>query len=687
MTELFFLRHGKRIDHALQEDPSATPILADYKPYDPSLASCASDQIKNVALDIVQSSTAFTTAAKTPAKKTIYIHFLPYLRCCQTADLLVSHLRPLLEQRHPEFKVRYQLLGDFALSEWIHDKMKNKPPFYDSNDAYQMYTPNIKLLVNRSCCSNFRPTNTLGHWNGHDLSYKDYQNNCREYFKKLLATYDKPSYINNNDIVVVISHGYFINNLLSFFVTHPIFDEIPEAKINYAVREVRDLESGQWVLVKDALDLFNFDDIDKTLNLETDIVYYKTNFIKRDELNDKNNNLTIKKEDKPRPSFKIYQTSESYAVEMERESSKNNSINKPNPPAANSFIINNPICPAAKDWSPQKSRKFAIKNEFKLKSVDWEVFKEDFDITKPPARPYSPEISPTSLPTHNNSVVDLSKLVGTDENYKPMKLKYSTTDEIPIEQLNCKVNSHLNLAQIQRSYPSSNNLSITDFPKFANKRVSSNNSFFPQFSPKSSNGSWEMDDESVDNNELNIIKEDKSNESYRNPLLTRSKSLKHKQELAMNSGRSLLALYQKQQQQQQQSSDEEEKFTLSFKKQQQQLQQQLQQQQQQQQLQSPSQQPQQPLPLHQSKDHDHQEHAKPSGHPSRTRSRKNSVKFVPSVLLYDLPERESNSTPVGIYKKKLSMFYNLDSEDSDSEGLVSSSDEKQDYMWFGQNRK
>lgn len=49
-------------------------------------------------------------------------------------------------EKFPNYKVRFQLLGDFALSEWIHDKMKNKPPFVDSDDAYNMYTPNLKSL-------------------------------------------------------------------------------------------------------------------------------------------------------------------------------------------------------------------------------------------------------------------------------------------------------------------------------------------------------------------------------------------------------------------------------------------------------------------------------------------------------------------------------------------------------------
>ena len=68
------------------------------------------------------------------------------MRCCQTADLLITDLKASLLKKYPNYKMRFQLLCDFALSEWIHDKMKNKPPFVDSDDAYNMYTPNLKSL-------------------------------------------------------------------------------------------------------------------------------------------------------------------------------------------------------------------------------------------------------------------------------------------------------------------------------------------------------------------------------------------------------------------------------------------------------------------------------------------------------------------------------------------------------------
>lgn len=654
MTELYFLRHGIRIDHAQAIDPNAKPLYPDYKPYDPSLAELAVDLIDQMCEEISNLTNAFTPDS---GKKTVYIHFSPYLRCCQTADLMVTFLKQKFEKKFSNWKTRYQLLGDFALSEWLHERMKDKPPFYDSNDAYQMYTPNVKLLKNRSACSNFRPTNTLGHYNGYDLSYKDYQNNCKEYFKKLLATYDKPSHIRNKDIVVVVSHGYLINNLLSYFVTHPIFDEIPEAKVNFARRidinqenEEEDSEApkSQWVLVKDALDMFDFEAIDKTLNLETDIVYYKTNFIKRDELNQKNNDLTIKMEDNPRPSFKIHQTSKASGDHGTKDNHNN------------SNITNNPICPAARDWTPQDIRKFEIRNEFKLKAINDSVFKKPYDITKAPSHPVSPEVSPSSEPTRNNSVIDLSKMVTTDKNYKPMKLKYSTTDEIPIEQLNKKINSQVNLAQHQRSYPSSNNSSVTDFPKFSSS--AKRKDYFLSQSPKISSTFGDESNMEVDSMES---EQDKKTRPPPNPLISRSRSLKYKEEQALNSGRSLLALYQKSQQQESSEDETNGNFTLLFNNK-----------------------------VKPNRTVLSTSGTSPTQIPGH-RSRKNSLKFVPSVLGYESlpmqrePDREGGtSTPVGMYRQNTSIFYNLDS-DSDLALQVSSEDEKDEneiHMWFGKNR-
>lgn len=690
MTELYFLRHGQRIDDALELDPSAKPLYNDYKPYDPSLSEFAETQINDCCEDIVSVTQSFSlNDIKVKAKKTIFIHFSPYLRCCQTADLLITYLKPKIEEKFPNFTLKFQLLGDFALSEWIHDKMKNKPPFMDSNDAYQMFTPNLKLLKNRSACSNFRPCITLGHYNGYDLSYKDYQDNCKEYFKKLLATYDKPVYINNQDIIIVVSHGYMINNILSYFVNHPIFDEIPEAKINYA-RLSPENDDGDgtttkynWRLERDALNMFNFNHIDTSLNLNSDIVYYKTNFIKRDDFNQEKSVITQNKEDKPRASFKIPHTSQSYQIESNKSGSNNVNIRNPN-------ILNNPICPAAKNWTPQKINTFLIKREFKEKVMSSDVFKSNYNIINHPKRPVTPEVSPFAEPAKNNSVIDLSKLSSNDD-YKPMKLKYSTTGDISLHQLNQKVNSQVNLAQFQRSNSSSNNSSTTDFPRFFTgiKRTTSinNHNIRSNLLPKllnnsSSNESLYKDIDSVlDNHDFNIIKEARnaSDNSYTHvpsvsspvhSMLNRSKSARYKNEQAMDSSKSLLALSQKQPPA---INDEQEKFTLSFK----------------------------------TEDDDNDKH-KPntSPKPHRHRSRGNSIKFIPSVLKDDHHNTYSNglykteSTPVDnkpslrpplVTTKSKSMFYNLDL-DTDSNTSLSSDEENniesndQTYNWFGQNR-
>ena len=237
----------------------------------------------------------------------------------------MTNLKESLLQEYPNYKPKFQLLGDFALSEWVHEKMKEKPPFIDSNDAYGMYTPNIKLMKNRSAVSNFRPTNTLGPYNGPDISYKQYLSNSKEYFQKLVATYNKPINIKNQDIIIIISHGYFINNLMSYFINQPIFKEIPECKINFAKKVIagEEIESHdgdavdengipysdyKWKLIKDALNIIEEKpDINYKLNLETDIVYYKTNFIKKDELQkpEQHNTWTPSEWEYPRRSFEI----------------------------------------------------------------------------------------------------------------------------------------------------------------------------------------------------------------------------------------------------------------------------------------------------------------------------------------------------------------------------------------------
>lgn len=486
MSELYFLRHGSRIDHALLLDVNAQPLTSS-EPYDPSIAISALDQIDQAGTEILELTQVFDKESTETIRKNIFIHFSPYLRCCQSADVLVTNLKLKLGEKFPNYKIRFQLLGDFALSEWIHDKMKNKPPFLDSNDAYQMYTPNIKSLVNKNLVSSFRPTNSLGPFNGPDLSYKDYQSNCKNYFQKLLATYDKPNYIKNKDIVIVISHGYVINNFISYFINHPIFDEIPEAKINYASRvlkkkidenneEYNKPENYNWKLFKDALNLVETESVDSFLNLETDIVYYKTNFIKRDEFNETpnpnaNHSFLGKPHllEKPRPSFKI----ESHKTEVSPQTPKGTKDNHNNPKIIKNY---NPICPAARDWTPQLENQFKIRSEFLLKVMHDEDFRKNYSITNHPLKPISPDVSPNSKPTRNNSVIDLSKLLDNDDIYKPMKLKYSTTSEIPIHKLNSKVNSQVNLAAFQRaaaassgsSNNSSNEPSYTDLPGYLN---------------------------------------------------------------------------------------------------------------------------------------------------------------------------------------------------------------------------
>ncbi|RCK55865.1 Ubiquitin-associated and SH3 domain-containing protein A [Candida viswanathii] len=461
MTELYFLRHGERIDHALQKDPEAKPILEDYKDYDPSLATSAVPQLQTAVDDICSLTKAFSDKESTQ-RKNVFIHFSPYLRCCQTADILITELKASFLERFPNYKVRFQLLGDFALSEWIHDKMKSKPPFVDSDDAYNMYTPNLKSLKNKNACSNFRPTVTLGPYNGPDLSYKDYQTRCKDYFQKLLATYNKPAYIRNQDIVIIVSHGYAINQFVTYFINHPLFEEIPEATVNFALRVLKeDVKEPKepfdpfdytWRLVQDALHLINEEDMDTTLNLETDIVYYQTNFIKKDDTP-----TTLKPEPencKPRASFKIKETSASNPGGRVPVSAKGNHI-----------------VAAAKDWVPN-AKHYKIKADFKEKIMNDEAFRKNFKITNHPSRPISPEVSPNSAPTRINSVIDLSKLM-SNEDIQPMKLKYSNTSEIPIQKINSRMNSQVNLANYGNPSMGSKTGSMVDFKSFVGSQNSS----------------------------------------------------------------------------------------------------------------------------------------------------------------------------------------------------------------------
>lgn len=593
--ELYFLRHAQRIDHA-PKDSGAYPLSSDYQSYDPPLASTAIEQVQNIAQRFVEVTNAFSSESSGegagPMRKNIFVHFLPYIRCCQTADLLVSELKTRLPAEFPQIKLRFQLLGDFALSEWVHDKMKNKPPFLDSNEAYLMYTPNCKSLKNKLNLSNFRPTNTLGPYNGPDLSYADYQSRCKDYFQKLLATYDKANYIRNQDVIFVITHGYPVNNFMSYFMNHPIFDEIPEAKLNGARRVLKNDDSRQsteeseesvdgpifkvssskldspedpydptlytWRLFEDALELLKKEDIDPTLNLETDVVYYKTNFIKRNERDNLNMNLDVPKPmDQPRASFKI--------------ASRSLSANTLAP------IRNyNPICPAARDWLPNTAKLYQVKADFKLKTINSEAFRKDFSLLNHPSKPVSPEISPSSEPTRNNSVIDLSKLKSNEDIYKPMKLRYSTTSDIPIHRLNSKVNSQVNLAGLlSHRDSSSTELLSVDLPKYISsittnrKRSISNpvgfsyhskDSYFPLVVTKQNDSSASIDsglpidegsEEETENHEDdNVVFQPP------NPLLNRAKSLNYKRAATSNESKlSSLGKYK---------IPEDQRFSLQF---------------------------------------------------------------------------------------------------------------------------
>ncbi|RLV93296.1 hypothetical protein JA1_002580 [Spathaspora sp. JA1] len=596
MSELYFLRHGERIDHSV--DSTAVALSTAYQPYDPSISTHAISQIEQVVEDIASITTAFP-ATPIVQNKNVFIHFSPYLRCCQTADLLVTKLRAKFSQAYDKYNVKFQLLGDFALSEWIHDKMTNQPPFQDSDNAYAMYTANVKQLVNRNCCSNFRPASKLGHFNGPNLKHKDYQMNCKEYFTKLLATYDKSMYIKNQDIIIIVSHGYAINNFMSFFTNHPIFQEIPEAKLNVAKRTLSDgkedgsykVENYKWKLVKDAIDIME-PDTEYPLNLDSDVVYYKTNFIKRDKLKP-----SVSESDLPK----------------DITSSDSNGL----------------LCQAAKDWKPG-NKIHKIKKEFQEKYIKDDAFKRNFNLTNPPTAAVTPEVSPQSGPSRDNSMIDLSKL---DESLiNPLKLKYGSSQDIPTLELNNKVNSRVNLLGYSGSNSGVSSTSSMD-KTLQHKRNKSSlgsteDSYFLQGKPPAEN----------------ISKVPNKNPETFNTKTTTSST----------------------------SSDEEEEesnkrfFFLDF---------------------SPSRDPErQATP------------ASYSSSPRKTRSRKNSIKFIPSGVS---PEATvSMSKPAEKPSKVEPIFYYLDSnynsgEDDDMSGdydeppsssTSNSNGNGQKIFWLGQNK-
>ena len=233
-----------------------------------------------------------------------------------------------------------------------------------------------------------------------------------------MATYEGESH--QNDLVVVVTHGYVVSNILSFFTGHPVFEEIPEYGFNFATKR-----SGQWVLKKDCLGVLECDPyLNGNLKLETDIVYYKTNFTKKTNFNPNKQYPGVGfqklKADEPRQSFRI-------------RSVKEGPIN-----------AQNPLCSAARDWNAQDSNKFTIKAMFKMKAMQDSAFKKAFSIVNPPIRPVTPEVSPSLAPERSNSTINLSKLHSNEDIHRPLKLRYSLASDIPVGYLNSKLNSQVN---------------------------------------------------------------------------------------------------------------------------------------------------------------------------------------------------------------------------------------------------
>lgn len=389
MATLFFLRHGTRADHAPASDP---PLVENVPDYDPLVARSAQDQMKGAAQQI---------AGHLSESPQVFIHFSPYLRCCQSADLLALALLGAA----PAAKI--QLLCDFGLSEWLHDKMKHPPPFADSTEAYKMYVPNVRRLQNKRMCLNFRPTTQLGPWNEAGLLHSEYRERCQRYFERLIATYDAQP----NATIVVVGHGYGVTNFLAFFLLRPVFAEFPEGGMCWAARE-----DGEWRLKGDCLGLLSPDE-DAALNLHLDIVYYKTNFVKKEEAD----------EERQFPAIGFGGLRRLFRVLPAPE-------NGPKRPGIN------PLCPSALSWTPQQANTFRIKSEFRLKAMHDDVFKQAFDITNPPSHPVTPEVSPLLAPARTNSTIDLAKLNSNEEIFRPLRLRYLLALDIPVHYLNYKAN-------------------------------------------------------------------------------------------------------------------------------------------------------------------------------------------------------------------------------------------------------
>lgn len=312
-----------------------------------------------------------------------------------------------------------------------------------------------------------------------------------------------------------------------------------------------------------------------------------------------------------------------------------------------------------------------------------------------------------------------------------MKLKYSTTSEIPIHRLNSKINSQVNLAQYQRDNASSNDNSTTDLPKFLSslqnkprKRSTSNpilatvahnakDSYFPlnivgKVSNRRSNDllasidSGSPVDDYGSGSDLDIIEEHnvrpiQGPQQPENPLLSRSQSLNYKRNISDKGATSLLAKYK--QHQLNNESDDSDSHQKAFA-----------------------------LPYNLGRNNQYQKattttpppRRNPSSPVSSTSPRvKNSIKFIPSVFNGEGTNGAVGgaSTPTGFSvpssnaTSKKPMFYHFNSDDgSNSDSGDSSSDiddyngdgdeddkmdvdkqkpkkKKEQYIWFGQNRR
>ena len=182
-------------------------------------------------------------------------------------------------------------------------------------------------------------------------------------------------------------------------------------------------------------------------------MYTTKQILLKDELDVPKKNLVVEEDTKPRPSFKIKETSAAYG------SGRNHRQDKL------IFVLLQGTGP--------KFETFPYKNEFKEKIMNDESFRKHYNISNHPSRPISPEVSPNSAPTRSNSVIDLSKIVSNDD-LQPMKLKYSHTSEIPMHKINSRVNSQVNLSSFGKgSFPQPNGSNTDIFRTNSGSRGSS----------------------------------------------------------------------------------------------------------------------------------------------------------------------------------------------------------------------